>query len=249
MPARFLLPLVALSLLLGACGDDNGAAETDDTTTTAESTTTTVADDGDDDGESTTTTAATTSSEPTSTTTTRPPSGPTGTLASGTVTTGDGLRADWELTTDGDQLCFDATLSHPDPAVAPIIGPGVSSCLAPAGGLDDMETGLSVDVGTLDGDKSIGYLWGRAAPLVDRLTIEHDDGSQSSIPLLDGPTEVQVFAYVVDTATIPGVVGLDAISGEGIEGSAEIRGFLRAGPTYPTIPATTTTTPPDYPTN
>ena len=257
---RLLIPLLTLSLLAAACGDDGDAADDGGEVTTTTAATTTTATDGDvgdddggDDGATTTTTEGTddttTTTEGTVTTTTEATVGPTGTLSSGSVTTADGLEADWELSTDGSQLCFDAVLSHPDPDQAAIVGPGVSNCLATSGGLDAMETGLSVDVGTLDGDKTIGYLWGRAAAGVIRLTIEHNDGSQSQIELLDGPTEVQVFAYVVDTSTIPGVVGLDAISGEGIEGSAEIRDFLRSGPTYPTVPTTTTVTTPDYPTS
>ena len=70
------------------------------------------------------------------------------------------------------------------------IGDGVSACVEPDGGLDQLETGLSVDVGTVDGEKTIGFLWGRVAPDVTALTIQHTDGTQTSIDVLDGPTDV-----------------------------------------------------------
>ncbi|MDW3217387.1 MAG: hypothetical protein R8F63_02130 [Acidimicrobiales bacterium] len=265
MRTRLLIPLLTAALLLAACGDDSGADPEDDPSSTT--TTAGPADDGgeddtgddageDDAGEDdapTTTTTGGAPANPTTTTaapsTTQPPAGPTGVLADGTVTTAAGLTATWELSSDGASLCFDAELTHADPDEAAALGEGLTSCLSPSGGLDDMDSGLSVDVGTVDGDKTIGYLWGRADASVIRLTIEHGDGSQTSVPLLDGPTDVQVFAYVVDVDTIPGVLGLDAVSGEGIEGSAEIRDFLRSGPTYPVVVPTTTTRPPDYPTS
>lgn len=262
---RLVPPLLAFSILVAACGDDGGdTADPDDPTTTTtestttESTTTNAADDSDDDGSAgaedgdtdggddsgTTTTMVNT------TTTTEAPGAPVALLAEGSVTTEAGLTATWDLTADTTSLCFTADLSHADPEdEAAATGNSGSACLTPDGGLDDMPGGLSVEVGTVDGDKTIGYLWGRTDANVIRLTIEHGDGSQTNVPLLDGPTDVKVFAFVVDTSTIPDVVALDAVSGEGIEGSAEIRDFLRAGPTYPVVVPATTTAPPDYPTN
>ncbi|GJM39347.1 MAG: hypothetical protein DHS20C19_27140 [Acidimicrobiales bacterium] len=253
---RLLIPLLTCVLLLAACGDDSGADADDDPSSTS-TTTDPPADDGagdDDAGDGSTTTGpdgATTSSTTTTEapSTTPPPSGPTGVLADGSVTTGGGLTADWELNSDGSSLCFEAVLTHADPDEAAALGDGLTSCLSPPGGLDDMDGGLSVDVGTVDGDKTIGYLWGRVDAGVIRLTIEHQDGSQTAIPLLEGPTDVQVFAFVVEVDSIAAVLGLDAVSGEGIEGSAEIRDFLRTGPTYPVVVPTTTTRPPDYPTS
>ncbi len=110
-----------------------------------------------------------------------------------------------------------------------------------------MESGLSVDVGTVDGEKTIGFLWGRVAPEVISLTIEHADGTQTPVDILEGPTDVGLFAFVVEVSTIPPVQDLDAVSGTQIEGSAPIRDFLRAGPTYPVVTSPPTTTPPDYP--
>lgn len=259
MRTRILIPLLVIVLVSAACGDD-GDPQTDGeqtTTTAADTTTTSTAPDdgasgetdGDDDTDSDAGTTSTTS-EPSDTTTTAAPAvGPTGVLASGTVTTADGLTSDWELSAEPDRLCFTASLSHSDPDEAAGLGSGVEACLAPAGGLDDIDGGLSVDIGSVDGDRRIGYLWGRVDANVGRLTIQHADGSITNVDVLDGPTDVKVFAYVVDIASIPAVVGLDAISGEQIEGSANIRDFLRAGPTYPEVAPTTTPPPPDYPTS
>jgi hypothetical protein len=242
--------IIALALAASACGsagDDssnNSKAEEADTTST-------VADDNDS-GETdldleviTTTTAPVVVDTPT----TAPPTGdqPTGTLAEGSVTTADGLRADWELTATATTLCFRADLSHPDPASNEEAGTGVEACLDPDGGLDQMESGLSVDVGVVDGDRSIGFLWGRVAPEVISLTIEHTNGSQTPLEILPGSTRVQVFAYVVEIAAIAEVQDLDAVSGTQIEGSEPIRGFLRAGPTYPVVAPLPVTPPPDYP--
>lgn len=257
MRTRILIPLLVIVLVSAACGDD-GEPQADGeqtTTTAADTTTTTAADDGDgdDDGSSDDGTDAgttSTTSEPSDTTTTAAPAGgPTGVLASGTVTTADGLTSNWELSAEPDRLCFTASLAHSDPDEAAGLGSGVDACLSPTGGLDDIDGGLSVDIGSVDGDRRIGYLWGRVDANVGRLTIQHADGSITNVEVLDGPTDVKVFAYVVEIASIPAVVGLDAISGEQIEGSANIRDFLRAGPTYPEVAPTTTPPPPDYPTS
>lgn len=241
--------LLALAVIASACGSDGDDNSSDDAS--VETTTTTAAPDP---GEGTlagdepaTTTAPVTGDTTTTTAGTAGTAGQTGVLADGTVTTDDGITSNWSLTATATTLCFEADLSHPDPAVADSIGDGVSACLEPVGGLDQIDGGLSVDVGPVDGEKTIGYLWGRVAPEVISLTIEHADGSQTPIDILDGPTDIGVFAYVVEIATIPPVQDLDAVSGTQIEGSVPIRGFLRSGPTYPVVTPSPTPTTPDYP--
>jgi hypothetical protein len=249
------LPRIAtLSLMIAlvgaACGSDSDDASDDTPTTSAAS-----LDPGDatvsgDDPAATTTPAdpsSTSIAAEGTTTTTTAGSGSTGLLADGTLTTDGGITSAWSLTATPTSLCFEAGLSHPDPATADAIGDGVSNCLEPAGGLDQLNGGLSVDVGTVDGEKTIGFLWGRVAPEVISLTIEHTDGSQTPIEVLDGPTDVGVFAYVVEISSIPPVQDLDAVSGTQIEGSEPIRSFLRAGPTYPVASPPPTPTSPDYP--
>ena len=141
--------LVAFLLVATACGDDSDddGAEPDGSTTTE------AADEA--------TTSSTTSSSPDdaddTTTTTELPT-PTDLTTAGDITT------NWSLTASATALCFEADLSHPDPAVSDSIGDGVSACLEPDGGLDQLDSGLSVDVGTVDGEKTIGFLWGRVAP-------------------------------------------------------------------------------------
>jgi hypothetical protein len=241
---RITIALLALAVVAGACGSDGDDSSTDDDTAT--STTTTLADD--DRATSTTTTTAPDDEASTTTTTTEAPE-LLGELAQGTLTTAEGVTTNWSLTASPTSLCFEADLSHPDPGVSAGIGDGVSACVEPDGGLDQLDSGLSVDVGTVDGEKSIGFLWGRVAPEVISLTIEHTDGTQTPIDILDGPTDVGVFVYVVEIATIPPVQDLDAVSGTQIEGSAPIRGFLRAGPTYPVVTPPPATSPPAYPVN
>jgi len=248
----FLLAL--FGLLAVSCGDDDADSSTgddlevdestadDDDATSPESTDTDETDTDD------TTTTTTVDEVPESTTTTAAASnGPSGVLAEGSVTTSDGFTSNWKLTATGSSLCFEADLSHPDPETEAGAGDGVAACLEPDGGLDAMESGLSVDVGTVDGEKTIGFLWGRVAPEVIVLTIEHADGTQTPIDILEGPTDVQVFAYVVEVDTIPPVQDLDAVSGTQLEGSAAIRDFLRSGPTYPVSEAPPTPPAPDYP--
>ncbi len=251
---RILIPAITVGLLAVSCGSDgDDSSDVDDTSTTT--TSTTVADDaaGEDDDEPGSTTTAPTSTTPDETTTTTEAvtsgTGTTGVLAEGSLTTDAGLTAEWSLTATAMSLCFEATLAHPDPVVAAGAGAGVSDCLEPAGGLDQLDSGLSVDVGGVDGERTIGFLWGRVAPEVISLTIEHTDGSQTPIGILDGPTEVGVFAYVTEVASIPPVQDLDAVSGTQIEGSVPIRDFLRAGPTYPVTTTPPTTAPPSYPVN
>ena len=244
---RIIALTLATTLFIASCGSDNPDSSDDETSTT----TTGAPEPSDDDDEpesgvTTTSSTTTTSSQPDATTTTAG-SGTTGPVAEGTVTTEGGLTSNWTLTATASTLCFEADLTHADPAQADGAGSGVSACLDPDGGLDDMETGLSVDVGTVDGEKTIGFLWGRVAPSVITLTIEHTDGTQTPIEILDGPTDVGLFAYVVEIATIPPVQDLDAVSGTQIEGSQPIRDFLRAGPTYPVVTPPTPTTTPDYP--
>ena len=230
--------LVAFLLVATACGDDSDddGAEPDGSTTTE------AADEA--------TTSSTTSSSPDdaddTTTTTELPT-PTDQVAGGSLTTAGDITTNWSLTASATALCFEADLSHPDPAVSDSIGDGVSACLEPDGGLDQLDSGLSVDVGTVDGEKTIGFLWGRVAPDVTSLTIEHSDGTQTPIDIVDGPTDVGVFAYVVEIATIPPVQDLEAVSGTQIEGSTPIRGFLRAGPTYPVATPPPSTPAPSYP--
>jgi hypothetical protein len=251
---RILIPAITVGLLAVSCGSDgDDSSDVDDTSTTT--TSTTVADDaaGEDDDEPGSTTTAPTSTTPDETTTTTEAvtsgTGTTGVLAEGSLTTDAGLTAEWSLTATAMSLCFEATLAHPDPVVAAGAGAGVSDCLEPAGGLDQLDSGLSVDVGGVDGERTIGFLWGRVAPEVISLTIEHTDGSQTPIGILDGPTEVGVFADVTEVASIPPVQDLDAVSGTQIEGSVPIRDFLRAGPTYPVTTTPPTTAPPSYPVN
>ncbi|MEZ5247476.1 MAG: hypothetical protein R2707_20475 [Acidimicrobiales bacterium] len=241
---RVALTLLAFALVAAACGSDGDDSSADDSTT--DSTTTTI--DADDSPDTTTSTTTRTPDDATDTTTTEAAE-PLGQLAQGTLTTAGGVTANWSLTASTTSLCFEAELSHPDPGVSDRIGQGVSSCLEPDGGLDQLDSGLSVDVGTLDGEKTIGFLWGRVAPDVISLTIEHTDSTQTPIDIIDGPTDVGVFAYVVEIATIPPVQDLDAVSGTQIEGSVPIRGFLRSGPTYPVVTPPPATTAPSYPVN
>jgi len=254
---RLALLLVLASLLAVACGSDSESSATADQTESTDSTTTaaaivepTTSDDPIDD-ESDTDAPTTTESSPvesTSSTTSAPPEGGgLGVLAKGTVTTAAGLSSEWSLTATASTLCFAADLSHPDPEVVDDAGNGVAACLEPEGGLDQMDGGLSLDVGTVDGESTIGFLWGRVSREVIVLTIEHADGSQTPLTILDGPTDVKVFAYVVEVDSIPPVQDLDAVSGTQIEGSEPIRDFLRAGPTYPEVEPLPPTTTPDYP--
>lgn len=251
--------LLALALLVAACGSDGDSESGADADTTESTTSTTAAASPDDpdagdttevdepDATTSTTTEAVTTDETTTTSTTPPSTGATGVLAQGTVTTSDGLTSDWSLTATASTLCFEADLSHPDPDIADTAGDGVAACLDPDGGLDQMTSGLSVDVGSVDGEKTIGFLWGRVAPEVISLTIEHAEGSQTALDILAGPTDVKVFAYVVEIDSIPPVQDLDAVSGTQIEGSEPIRDFLRAGPTYPVVTSPPVSAPPDYP--
>lgn len=246
---RIATALVVLALVAGACGSDGDDSSADDAT--SDPTTTSTLDEDDDTTTTTTTTAATSSTtaapdDTTNTTTTAPTLQPLGDQAEGSLTTAGGVTTNWSLTASSTSLCFEADLSHPDPTVDDSIGDGVSACLEPDGGIDELDSGLSVDVGTVDGEKTIGFLWGRVAPEVITLTIEHTDGTQTPIDILDGPTDVGVFAYVVEISTIPPVQDLDAVSGTQIEGSAPIRGFLRFGPTYPVVIPPPVTTP-SYP--
>ncbi len=245
---RVLATALTLGLLIVSCGSGDESSDVDDPSTTTTSTTV-PADTGDDAAASTTTAPTSTTPEEATTTTeaVTTGTGTPGVLAEGSLTTEGGLSSEWSLTATASSLCFEATLSHPDPAVAAGAGTGISDCLEPAGGLDQLDSGLSVDVGGVDGERTIGFLWGRVAPEVISLTIEHTDGSQTPIEILDGPTDVGVFAYVVEVASIPPVQDLDAVSGTQIEGSVPIRDFLRAGPTYPTVTAPPQTTAPSYP--
>lgn len=250
---RLATLFLALALVVGACGSDGDDADDGSATTTSVPTSTTDApgSDGESAAASTTTTTSTTvdTTVPTdaTTTTTAAPGAPSGEIAGGTLTTDGGTTTEWSLTATATTLCFEADLTHPDSEVAERIGDGVSACLEPAGGLDDLDGGLSVDVGTVDGERTIGFLWGRVAPEVISLTIEHTDGSQTPIEILDGPTDVGLFAFVAEIASLPPVQDLDAVSGTQIEGSEPIRDFLRAGPTYPVVTPPPAPTQPDYP--
>lgn len=235
--SRIATTLIALLLVATACGSDGDDDTAPDGTTTSEGT----------DEATATSTTTTPPDDPDATTTTAEPSTPSDEVAAGSLTTTDGITSNWSLTASATALCFEADLSHPDPGVSDSIGDGVSACLEPDGGLDQLDSGLSVDVGTVDGAKTIGFLWGRVAPDVVSLTIEHTDGTQTPIDILDGPTEVGVFAYVVEISTLPPVQDLDAVSGTQIEGSTPIRGFLRSGPTYPVATPPPSTTAPAYP--
>lgn len=248
---RLATLFLTLALVVGACGSDGDDAGDGSATVTSVPTSTTEApgSDGERAGASTTTTTTTTSTTvPTdATTTTNAPGAPSGEIAGGSLTTDGGTTTEWSLTATATTLCFEADLDHPDSEIAERIGDGVSACLEPAGGLDDLDGGLSVDVGTVDGERTIGFLWGRVAPEVISLTIEHADGTQTPIEILDGPTDVGLFAFVAEIASLPPVQDLDAVSGTQIEGSEPIRDFLRAGPTYPVVTPPPAPTPPDYP--
>jgi hypothetical protein len=245
---RVLALLSSLLLLLAACGSgDDTADDTDDADETSTTTTEDPEGDEDDADRPASTTSSSTTTTVAETTTTVVADGPTGVLAEGTVVTAGGTTSNWALSATATSLCFTADLGHTDPGVADGLGGGVDDCLEPDGGLDRLDSGLSVDVGSVDGEKTIGFLWGRVAPDVISLTIEHEDGTQTPIEILDGPTDVGVFAYVVEIASIPPVQDLDAVSGTQIEGSEPIRGFLRAGPTYPVATPPPSTTAPDYP--
>ena len=111
-----------------------------------------------------------------------------------------------------------------------------------------MDDDLSVDVGTVDGGKTIGYLWGRVGPEILVLSILHEDDSTTEIEMIPGPDGVRVFAFVAEVDTLTPVKTLDVISGTKLEESEPIRDFLRVGPTYPTVEPPATPTTPVYPT-
>ena len=249
---RGLLLASVVALLAASCGDDDGSDDSSPTELTSSTTTTPPSDE--ESPPSTTVSAADPESNgettPVDSTTTDPQATQSSDGSAGSVTSADNTTATWSLTSTEGELCFEASVSNPDPAEADVLGAGVSDCLTPDGGLDAMDgEGLSVSVGVLDGERTFGYLWGRVAREVISLTIEHTDGSQTSIELIDGPTDVQLFAVVVDTTTLAPVETLDAVSGTQIEGSAPIRDFLQAGPTYPTVPPVTVPDAELYPTN
>ena len=239
-----------LALLLSACGSDSddptGGAAIETATTEAEPA----------EPRATTATEAPDPGDPDTTSTTVPTASPVtpatplvgSTITTGSVTNTGGATVAWALTGDSGELCFSAELSTTDPTEAEALGNGVSDCLRPDGGLDDIDGALSVSVGVVDGERTFGYLWGRVDATIISLSIEHTDGSQTVIDLFDGPSGTRVFAIVVDTAAGPPVESIDAVSGTQIEASQPIRAFLRSGPTYP-ITTPTTTTPIDlYPT-
>jgi hypothetical protein len=257
LPTRILAGF-GLALALAACGSDSDdAADTaeviDVTTSTVEPADTppeTTAADSDptDAGptSSPTTSTTATSTVPATTTTSRP--FVSGTITTGTVSDATGTTVAWALTGAPGELCFDAELNNAAPTDTGPLGAGVSDCLRPAGGLDDMDGALSVSVGVVDGDRTFGYLWGRVDATIVSLSIEHVDGSQTIVDLFDGPSGTRVFAIVVDTTEGPPIESLDAVSGTQIEASQSIRVFLRSGPTYPVTPSTTTTPVDLYPT-
>jgi len=242
-----------LTLALAACGADSDDPTDEDTIDP-----TTAAEPADTPQEPTTTAAAPDPGDPATTSTTGP-TAPTvtpapqtpfvrGTITTGSVSNSAGATVEWALAGDTGELCFGAELSTTDPTAAAALGDGVSDCLRPDGGLDDIDGALSVSVGVVDGERTFGYLWGRVDATIISLSIEHTDGSQTIIDLFDGPSDTRVFAIVVDTTAGPPVESIDAVSGTQIEASQPIRSFLRSGPTYP-VTAPTTTTPIDlYPT-
>jgi hypothetical protein len=229
---------LATTIGLTACGDDGDDPTTDDTTTTSTSTTAPA------EVEDTTTTTTTTTGDdadaaPTtttsSTTTAPPPDGDP--FITGSVTNADGARVDWELTGDATQLCFAATITDPetDPDKALTEAEEVDTCLTPEGGLDgEMDDAMSVSIGRVDGTGAFGYLWGRVDPGIVTVSLEYADNSQQVLELVDGPTEVQLFAVVVDTDG-PALDSIDAVSGTRIEDSEPVGDFVRSGPTYPVI--------------
>ncbi|MFT5201718.1 MAG: hypothetical protein ACI9C1_001096 [Candidatus Aldehydirespiratoraceae bacterium] len=244
---RIAAALLALALVAAACGSDDESEESDpdDVTSSVTTPTTSSAPSSDDSPNAPT-------SEPDDETvaTSQPPAGdPSGAFASGTVTTADGFQSAWTLSGDGNELCFRADITHPDAQTAAEAGTGIDDCLAPASEVGSLDDALSVDVGTVDGEKTIGFLWGRAAAEVLSLWIEHSDGTQTEVPLVPGPGGIKVFGYAVEIASLPPVVTLDALSGTKLEDSEPIRDFLRVGPTYPVAGPVTVPVPPDYPTN
>lgn len=234
-----------MSLVAAACGSDAEPEESDPDDVTSSITTVTTL----------TTSTAPSSDDPagtstSATSTTAPPAGdPSGEFASGTVTTADGFQSSWTLIGDGNELCFRADITHPDAETAAEAGPGINDCLAPSRGISSLDDALSVDVGTVDGEKTIGFLWGRAAAEVLSVWVEHADGTQTEIALVPGPGGIKVFGFAVEIASLPPVVTLDALSGTKLEDSEPIRDFLRVGPTYPVAGPVTVPVPPDYPTN
>jgi hypothetical protein len=242
--------LLALSLLAVACGSDSESEESEPdaaTSSTTSTSTTLVPFDAPSDDAATTPSSA---ADGETATTTQPPAGdPSGEFASGTVTTADGFQSDWTLSGDGNELCFRADITHPDAETAAQAGTGIDDCLAPSRGISSLDDALSVDVGTVDGEKTIGFLWGRAAAEVLSLWVEHADGYQTEITLVPGPGGIKVFGFAVEIASLPPVVTLDALSGTKLEDSEPIRDFLRVGPTYPVAGPVTVPVPPDYPTN
>jgi hypothetical protein len=259
VPTRFLAGF-GLALVLAACGSDSGDSDNtadadaiDAATTTAApvdtAPETAAADSGPTDAglTSTPTTSTTaTSTVPATTTTSRP--FVSGTITTGTVSDAAGTTVAWALTGAPGELCFDAELNNAAPTDTDPLGAGVSDCLRPAGGIDDLDGALSVSIGVVDGDRTFGYLWGRVDATIVSLSIEHVDGSQTIVDVFDGPSGSRVFAVVIDTTKGPPVESLDAVSGTQIEASQPIRVFLRSGPTYPVTPSTTTTPVDLYPT-
>lgn len=264
---RSCAALAVLVLLLASCGDDSDEGTTEPDTTDAATSDTT---DAESDDPSTSDDLATDSSDSTTDDDTdidetgtdgtdgtdltsdegqTPPT----TLASiaeftsGEATSADGTTVTWLLSGDADELCFDAQLANADTAIAATLGNGVSECLRPADGLDAIDDALVTDVGTIDGSRRFGYVWGRASADVTDLSIVANDGTTTSIELLDGATGVQVFAYVGVIDEIAAVLTLDASTAAGVVDSEPIRDFLRTGPTYPTVPPITVP-PVSYPT-
>ncbi|MEZ5165268.1 MAG: hypothetical protein R2695_01805 [Acidimicrobiales bacterium] len=227
--------MIATVLLLAGCGSDGDG----DTTPTTPSTVPATAPVSIPTTEPTTTPAPTVpvdTADPSSTSTVEPTV--TGaTLLDGSASSASGATVTWSLVGDTAQLCFVADATTADATAISL--PTVKDCLRPGGGIADLDEDLSVSVGSL-GDRSFGYVWGRVRAKVTSLVILHADGASTTIQPTTGPDGVKVFAAVVDIDATAEVRTLEARGSSGVITSENIRGFLRSGPTYPTIPPTTT---------
>ncbi len=152
------------------------------------------------------------------------------------------------LAHEGETLCFSTELTVEPAETAGGAADVGQECLEAESDLADFDGPMSVSVGGIDGEGRFGYVWGRAIDAVARLSIVFEDGKTRTVPV-QASGDLNIFVALIDTATQDSDVStLDALGlyGATID-SVNIRGFLRSGPTYPVVVATTSL-PPTYPT-
>lgn len=229
MTRRWLVLVVVL--LAAACsdgGDDTQPLDRTSTTSSASSSTS-----------STTTNTGTSTS-----TTAGPVNDGDGTLVDTTLR-GDEVTVSYQLRLEG-PLCFRADIDTSNPTLAATFVDGVEDCLEDPTPLSEP---LNATVGALDADQLFGYVWGRATTDVAGLELRFADGSTLAVDLVDTDRGVRAFAIVLDTRNGPAAESLHAVDADGVElANVSVANFLRAGPTYPTVPPSTVP-PPTYPTS